>query len=85
MDLLVHCGIRYLKYQRKEYKAVHPSDPPERLPSADGTTTETGYIHGYVHVVNAKAVDFVVADPSVSINGKSIAFQLTADNPPLCA
>lgn len=85
-DLLIHCGVQYLEYENKEYKAVRPQDSPARLPAPGASTaTETGYAHGYLHVINSHTVTFVVADPTVSINGQTITFTITSDSPPSCA
>jgi hypothetical protein len=84
-DLLIHCGVQYLRYGNTEYKATEPEDPPVRLPSPDGTTAETGYVHGYLQLNGGRTVSFLVADPTVSINGTTIAFEKTSDSPPPCA
>lgn len=84
-DLLIHCGVQYLRYGNTEYKAAQPEDPPVRLPSPDGTTSETGYVHGYLQLDGGRTVRFLVADPTVSINGTTISFEKTSDGPPPCA
>ncbi len=84
-DLLIHCGVQYLRYGNTEYKATEPEDPPVRLPSPDGITSETGYMHGYLQLDGGRTVKFLVADPTVSINGKTITFEKTIDSPPPCA
>lgn len=85
-DLLIHCGVKYLEYETKEYKAARPQDAPVRLPAPGASTvTETGYAHGYLQVINRHTIKFVVADPTVSIDGQTITFTSTSDTPLPCA
>lgn len=83
-DLPIHFGVEYLRYANKEYKTTEPQRPPTRLPSTDGTVTETGYVHGFLKVDGGRTVIFLVADPSVSIDGKTITFAETTDSSPPC-
>lgn len=85
--LLVHCGIKYLKYQNKNYQANQPQDAPGRKPGSDGITRETGYVHGFLQIKQQTAT-FTVSDTTVTINGEQITFRLLTaqtDPVPLCA
>ncbi|MEO6887083.1 MAG: hypothetical protein ABI232_12475 [Jatrophihabitantaceae bacterium] len=83
----MHCGIVCLQYQGENYRAVSPQDAPGRLPGTDGIVRETGYVHGFLQIIQRTAI-FTVVDPTVTINGQQIQFRLlesATDPVPLCA
>lgn len=83
--LFTQCGIQYLHLYGRDWAATDPQPDPARLPDAEGTTVNTGYVAGTMTVVDNDTLGYTVTDPLSGIDGQTFVFHPTDQQIPLCS
>lgn len=86
-SLLTHCGIDYVTFGGRVWRAVPPEPEPVRVPDANGMTEYTGYTSGVMRLLGPDSLRFTITDPHSAARGRSVRFApepATAPSAPLC-
>jgi hypothetical protein len=79
-DLYVHCGGEYAAFAGASWRTANPPGDPGATVNPDGTATYTGYLAGWMTLLNQDTAVFAVAGTT-----KLITYQRTAQDGPVCA
>ncbi|TWP53561.1 hypothetical protein FKR81_06315 [Lentzea tibetensis] len=83
IEVLTHCGLEFLKFGDRTWRAETPLPEPKPRPDPNGVKYD-GYTSGVVTVVDDKTLRFAVDDTRFEAPSEPVVFHPTDVEPPLC-
>lgn len=80
-----HCGIRFMEFGDRHWKAENPVPAPTPRPNSQGIVEVDNYTPGMVTLIEQDTLKFAVDDSAVQEQNIVVYFHPTTKHPPPCA
>ncbi|GLZ35428.1 hypothetical protein Lesp02_76150 [Lentzea sp. NBRC 105346] len=84
IDVLTHCGLEYVRFDGRVWRAETPQPEPKVRPDEQGVTAYTGYTHGTITVVDQDTARFTFDEKRYDALVHELVLRPAAQEPPLC-
>ena len=84
VDVLTHCGLDYVRFQGRVWRAETPQPEPKQRPDSHGVTAYTGYTHGMITLVDENTARFTFDEKRYDAPVHELVLRPAAGEPPLC-